>query len=220
MTPFERRPAPPFWAEKEALWASRSAEWLALDPLGWKHLGHSLRQWFHDSCRDPSEPALCAHCDGDLDVTSRKTVDHHAPRKRFQELSLAWHNLMPCCDLCNETYKGEQWSCALVRPDRDPVDVWFDVNLDSGALRPSPEIHDNPVLRARVRLTIKVFRLNTAGRCKARRDVVRALRNAWKRDARNQEHDRFTVAERVAQGPYRIVAQRFLEAVPSSTPAP
>ena len=132
MTPFSRLPAPEFWAEKEAQWANRASEWPKLDPLGWQHDGRTLRAWFHERCREENEPSLCAYCDGALKVTARPTVDHHAPRVHFQALSLAWHNLFPACDLCNETYKGEQWSCALVRPDTDPVDDWFDLDLLTG----------------------------------------------------------------------------------------
>ena len=217
MTPFRRRPAPAFWAEKEAQWASCAAEWRKLDPLGWRHENRTLRERFHELCREDDDPPLCAYCDGPLNVTARATIDHLAPRKHFQALSLAWHNLFPACDLCNETYKREQWSCAIVRPDTDPVDEWFDLDLITGRVRPSAMV-DDPVIRARVRLTIGVFRLNAAARCKARRDVVRDLRNAWKRDAGTREHDRPTVAERAAYGPYRFVARRFLEAVPASTP--
>jgi hypothetical protein len=219
MTPFPRLPAPAFWAEKEAQWASCAADWNKLNPLGWQHGNRSLREWFHDLCREASEPALCAYCDGDLYVTARATIDHVAPRRHFQALSLAWHNLLPVCDLCNETYKRDQWSCALVRPDVDPVDAWFDVDLDTGALRPSPEI-DDPVIRARVRLTIVVLRLNTLDRCKARRGVVRACRNAWKREAVTRQHDRATVHDLCQQGPYRIVARRARDAFPVSTRDP
>jgi uncharacterized protein (TIGR02646 family) len=215
VTPFPKLPAPAFWLEKEAQWAGREPEWPRLDPLGWVHERRSLREWFHATCREGGELPLCAYCDGPLNVTSRATIDHVAPRSRFQALSVAWHNLLPACDLCNETYKGEQWSCRLVRPDTDPVDDWFDVELDSGKMRPRASV-DDPIVRARVRLTILVFRLNTPDRCKARRDVVRTLRNAWKREAATREHDRSTVHERAARGPYRFVARRFLDAAPIS----
>ncbi len=218
--PFRRRPPPAFWTEKEAQWARRTpAEQPALDPLGWHHEGRTLRERFHDLCRDEAEPPLCAYCDGPLNVTSRSTVDHFQPRKHFPELSLDWTNLFPACDLCNETYKGEQWSCALVRPDTDPVDDWFDYEPITGAMRPSAAI-DDPVLRARVRLTIVVLRLNTPDRCRARLGVAKATKHAWKRDARTREHDRADARELAARGPYRFVALRVIDAIPASTPDP
>jgi uncharacterized protein (TIGR02646 family) len=219
MMPFRRRPAPPFWAEKETQWARRTADWPKLDPLDWRHDGRTLREWFHEVCREASEPILCAYCDGELYLTARATVDHFAPRSRFQALSLAWHNLFPVCDLCNETYKRDQWSCALVRPDTDPVGDWFDIDLETGVLRPDPEIADS-ITRGRVRLTICVLRLNTPGRCKARREVVRTLQNAWKKDARTQQHDRSMVDEYIRRGPYRFVASRAKAAMPASTRDP
>jgi uncharacterized protein (TIGR02646 family) len=219
MTPFRRAPSPAFWEAKVSQWASRSAAWATLDPLGWIHQRRPLRDWFHELCREEGPVPLCAYCDGQLDVTSRSTIDHFAPRERFQALSLTWNNLFPACDLCNETYKRERWSCSLVRPDRDPVEEWFDFEPTTGKLRPSAAVEDRHI-RARVRLTIAVFGLNTPERCRARRGVVKDLQNAWKRDARTSEHDRPTVAERAERGPFRFVVRRFLDAVPASEPRP
>ncbi len=114
MTPFRRRPAPGFWAEKEAQWTSRAAEWPKLDPLGWQHDNRTLREWFHELCREEDEPPLCAYCDGPLNVTARATIDHFAPRAQFQARSLSWHNLFPACDLCTEP--------PLRRGDRAPAE--------------------------------------------------------------------------------------------------
>jgi uncharacterized protein (TIGR02646 family) len=219
VTPFARLPAPELWAAKEKQWLSGEVDWTRVDPLAWETKGRSLRELFHQHCRSESEPLLCAYCDGDLRVTSGDTIDHFVPKAEFPELRLSWHNLFPACHLCNSRYKREQWSCALVRPDTDPVDAWFDVDLETGAVRASPEIED-ATIRARIRLTIVVLRLNTPDRCKARHDVVRACRNAWKREASTREHDRPTVHERAMQGPYRFVARRFLDAVPASAPNP
>lgn len=219
MTPFNRLPAPEFWTAKEKQWMSGEVDWTKIDPLAWEHKGHPLRELFHQDCRAESEPKLCAYCDGDLRSTSGDTIDHFAPKSEFPELRLSWHNLFPACHLCNSVYKRDQWSCAIVRPDTDPVDAWFDVDLETGVLRPSPDV-DDPIIRARVRLTIVVLRLNTPDRCKSRRDIVRACRNAWKREAATREHDRPTVYERAALGPYRFVARRFLDAVPPSSPSP
>jgi uncharacterized protein (TIGR02646 family) len=46
---------------------------------------------------------------------------------------------------------------------------------------------------------------------------LKAMRNAWKRDAKTLERDHSTAEEYATKGPYRFVARRFLEAVPAST---
>jgi uncharacterized protein (TIGR02646 family) len=215
VTRFRRRTAPAFWAAKEAQWATRAAEWAAIDPLAWEHDRRPLRVWFHELCRAESEPPLCAYCDGSLKEQARETIDHVAPRSVFPALALAWHNLLPACDRCNETNKRDQWSCRLVRPDIDPVDDWFDLDMQTGMLRPSDEL--DATTRARVRLTIRVFRLNDSHRCSSRARLIRDMHNAWKRDARTLERDHITVEERATRGPYRFVVRRFLDAVPVST---
>lgn len=216
MSPYRRRVAPAFWSVKEARWAEREASWASIDPLAWEHEGRKLRDWFHELCREEGEPSLCAYCEVSLKEGARETIDHFVPRSVFPELALAWHNLLPACDRCNETYKRDQWSCRLVRPDTDPVDEWFDLNMTNGSLRPSASI-ESPVVRARVRLTIAVLRLNTPERCAARFRLLKAMHNAWRRGAM-REHDRLTVTEQAERGPYRLVARRFLDAVPPSAP--
>lgn len=212
MMRFNRAPPPLFWREKETQWATRP-DWEDLKPLGWKHERQSLRRWFHQLCRADGGPQLCVYCDGPLNVTSRKTVDHFFPWWQFPELAIDWHNLYPACDLCNEGYKGEQWSCALLRPDLDPVEDWFDIDMRSGKLRANPAIQDITI-RARVRLTIRVFGLNETERCTARLQVLSAMRDAWKPDADSDgQRNRPAIVERAKNGPHRIVAVRFLQSV-------
>lgn len=203
MTPFRRQPEPPFWGDKERRWHALAPDWGARDPLNdWRYENRSLGAWFHELCREASEPRMCAYCDGSLTEQSRETIDHFLPEHEFRELALSWENLFPACDRCNSTYKKERWSCRLVKPDIDPVEELFDVDEQTGWLRPRAHL-DWPT-RVNVRLTIRVFRLNERHRCEGRRRVMREIRNAWKRDPT-------TLEERVAKGPYRFVAQRTLQ---------
>lgn len=219
MTPFSRQPAPAFWAAKEEQWRKLGPDFGKKDPLNdWTHRNRSLGAWFHDHVRAPSEPRNCAYCDGSLEEQARETIDHFAPRSAFPELALAWQNLFPACDVCNEKHKGEQWSCQLIRPDTDPVDDWLDVDMTTGALRPSASISD-PIIRGRVRLTIAVLGLSTDRRCNSRMRVIQAMRNAWKRDAATRERDAGSLDAYLTDGPYRFVARRFLDAVPPSAPS-
>lgn len=219
MTPFDRQPEPDFWAEKEARWLALAPSFGDVDPLnGWRHEKRSLGASFRAKVRAPGEPQLCAYCDGSLTEQSRETVDHFLPRHEFPELSLSWWNLFPACDRCNSEYKKTRWSCRLVRPDTDPVAAYFDLDEETGRLRPSPEL-DWPT-RVSARLTIRVFRLNDAHRCRGRRNVVRECRNAWARKAGTLEHDRVRVEELCQSGPYRFVARRVRDALPVSTRTP
>jgi uncharacterized protein (TIGR02646 family) len=216
VTPFARQPEPEFWAAKESQWRGLAPDFGKRDPLNdWSHQKRSLGAWFHARVRAPGEPRLCAYCDGSLTEQSRETIDHFLPRHVFPELALCWPNLFPACDRCNSEYKKTRWSCRIVRPDIDPVDTYFELDGETGWLRPAPHL-DWPT-RVNVRLTIHVFRLNDRHRCRARYRVLRDMRNAAKRDARSGERDRPTLQERAEQGPYRFVARRFLDAMPPSS---
>lgn len=89
---------------------------------------------------------------------------------------MTWSNLYPSCNNCNSTYKGKRWSCRLVRPDVDPVEAMFDFEPETGRLAPAPELDSTN--RARVRMTIMVYGLNTKERCAERLSILRHLENA------------------------------------------
>jgi len=204
--PFDRQSEPDFWAEKERRWlrGDTSAK-AALH--GMQHQSRSLSAWFHEKVRPAREPRLCAYCDGPLKETSPETIDHFIPEHADRSLGLAWTNLFPACATCNSTFKGQKWSCRLVRPDREPVDRWFELDLETGRLVPALEL--DRVTRARVRLTIRVLGLNAEERCRARVWTWRSLVNAAKDpvDAMFLEHH-------ASEGPYRVVAALFLKTMP------
>ena len=116
-TPFRRRPPPEFWAEKEAQWASRTADWPKLDPLGWRYEGKTLREWFHETCREASEPVLCAYCDGELDVVARDVFG--APGEGTEQRILRGHAVMASFTRGKgEVFNGgtTEWAHALNDP--------------------------------------------------------------------------------------------------------
>lgn len=200
MMPFARQPQPGFWAAKEEKWREDlAAAKRAPDPLGWKHENRPLRDWFHALVRRAGEPRLCAYCDTTFEG-SRETIDHFQPLEHFPELALAWDNLFPSCDRCNEKYKRLRWSPALVRPDRDPVRELFDIDLVTGRLLPGPRLDLRT--QARVRMTVCILGLNDGHRCLGRLRVIKEMAIA----ARAQEDT--LIAERTGQGPYRFVALR------------
>lgn len=203
MNPFEREPEPGFWAERERrfLKASCSAE-EALH--GWQHQKKKLSHWFHQCVRPAGHPDLCAYCDGQLEETSPKTIDHFVPESLDRGYGLAWLNLFPACVNCNSTFKGTQYSCYLVRPDRDPVDQWFAFDPSDGRLYPAPELERKT--RARVRLTIRIFGLNHSTRCSARVRTWKTLENIVK-----EPIDDALLQEYAQRGPFRFVSTLFLK---------
>jgi uncharacterized protein (TIGR02646 family) len=173
-----------------------------VDPLAWKRDKRTLAAHFHAQVRAPAEPESCAYCDGPLGVASRRTIDHFVPERACRALAMTWTNLYPACDQCNSFFKKAQFSCALVRPDVDPVDRWFDFHAETGRLAPAPDLDRRT--QARVRLTIRVLGLNDTGRCKERQRLLRTLQAYYAMGANEDLHEAFT------RGPYRFVAASFL----------
>lgn len=203
MRRFERQAEPSFWGAYERRWLYATTG-TTVDPSRWQREKRTLAEWFHELVRAGDEARGCAYCDGPLGLESPETIDHFLPQARCRQLALDWANLYPACVQCNSTFKGTRASCALARPDVDPVEAWFDFDEVTGRLEPAPELDRRT--RARVRLTIRVFGLNATARCKERQRLPRTLDNALR------TRDFTFVTEAVKAGPYRFVTEKFLRA--------
>jgi uncharacterized protein (TIGR02646 family) len=204
MNRLDRQPAPHFWSDKERQYIDRTTE--AGEALRkWAKDGKTLATWFHECVRPAGEPNNCAYCDGILGVTSSETIDHFIPCHFDRIFGLAWTNLYPACQACNTDFKGRDWSCKLLRPDVDPVEDWIAFDPADGRLYPAPE-YDRRI-RARVRLTIRIFGLNAPIRCQSRRTAWKNIRNAM------NTSDEETTQVYAQQGPYRMVSRLFLASI-------
>lgn len=211
MMRLERQAPPPDWDRLERRWLLSVAKAKASGrppPLARKRLsrkdgqGNSPGLTFHRGVRPQGEHPRCAYCSGDLGEQSPETIDHFAPEARFPELGLCWFNLLPACITCNSIYKRDRWSCALVRPDVDPVDGWFDFDPLDGRLYPAASLTDATIV-ARIRLTISVLGLNRRELCLNRRRLWRDLENAFKGD------DKGRLKDAIRRGPYPFVARAW-----------
>lgn len=210
MRRFDRQDPPAFWAGYVVRWLGLLSRPEAEAPSAkdklqqWQVASQKLAKWFHDTVRPAGEPSLCAYCDGTLKEQSPETIDHFVPEHRCPQAGLTWANLYPACSSCNSSYKRTRWSWHVVRPDLDPVDKWFDLDPESGALRVAPEFERQAGVRRRVNRTIKLFNLNEPTRCRARRTVIRNVSNAL------TSHDWAHVDDMRQNGPYRFVLERVL----------
>ncbi len=121
----------------------------------------------------------CAYCDCDLDVGTRKTIDHFRPKGRdeFAHLAYAWPNLFPCCDRC-QSCKGEQWHDSMLKSDEAgySFERYFLCDARDG-ICPNPSA--DPADQARARKTIEILGLdhpNLVGAMRRHRDHFRKLR--------------------------------------------
>lgn len=209
MTPFRRQPEPAFWGKHERRWLYDPPEKKTRPLHDWADeptpgAGRKkLASCFLELVRAEGEPPRCAYCDGPLETVSAETIDHFIPQHACRQLALTWSNLYPSCNNCNSTYKGKRWSCRLVRPDVDPVEAMFDFEPETGRLAPAPELDSRN--RARVRMTIIVYGLNTKERCAERLSILRHLENAL-------VNDRDLLMGMVQHGPHRYIARIFVAA--------
>lgn len=165
-------------------------------------------RWPSDLCYQAVRATLltmsahhCAFCDGLLGQTSRETVEHFRPKATFPELAYDWGNLYPCCDGCQT--KGTLFEAALLQPDGPGYrfEDFFLLDHRTGRLQPRPDASEAD--RDRASTTIRLYRLDTPERNKARR--------------RSVEHFSRDPDPRLDDYPYRFALRDVL---PAPLPAP
>ena len=109
----------------------------------------------------------CAFCDGRIGTESRETVEHFRPKSEFPNLAYTWHNLFPCCDLC-QSQKLEKFDEALLKPDAADYrfEEYFIANYKTGELEPLPNAPTE--IKRRAEVTIDLYGLKLPTRNKAR----------------------------------------------------
>ncbi|WP_425602460.1 retron system putative HNH endonuclease [Luteibacter aegosomatis] len=116
----------------------------------------------------------CAFCDVVTGVSSRETVEHFKPKRRFPREAYSWANLYPCCDVCQAS-KRENYDEMLLAPDMEAFrfEDYFVFNFLTGEIEPSPAASESE--RARAATTIRLYALNSAARNKARLQELRQM---------------------------------------------
>lgn len=170
MFPFSRTAPPACYATQKPNWDHAYQARLLVDP-------RADFAWPNNACIRELKLGIfsqtdehCAFCDGILDVTGRKTIEHFIPKRgphARSDLAFYWRNLFPACDLC-QSNKGTKYNRLLLRPDHYAYnfDEYFAINFSTGALTPNPGATRH--CQARARITITTYGLNSSARTAAR----------------------------------------------------
>lgn len=57
----------------------------------------------------------CAYCEAPTDTVAHGDVEHFRPKSVYWWLAYCWDNWLFACQICNQTYKGDQFPIAGVR---------------------------------------------------------------------------------------------------------
>jgi len=142
-------------------------------------LGAIARQALHEMTA-----GRCSYCDAyPFQHVGPECIDHFRPKSRveFYPLVCQWENLFLSCAACNHA-KQDDWEATLLRPDEPDFDFarYFLYQSDSGELHPNPAAPATDQLRAAD--TIRIFDLNRAPACFARRSAVKSMLRAMEED--------------------------------------
>lgn len=89
---------------------------------------------------------LCCFCESQLGVQTYERIEHLKPKSKFPELSFDWNNLNLVCEVCNTSFKKDNWdpACPFLDPSQEDISSFLKLNLITGEYNP---IDDN--LRAK-----------------------------------------------------------------------
>jgi hypothetical protein len=78
----------------------------------------------------------CAYCEGKASHVAHGDVEHFRPKATYWWLAYCWDNYVYACQICNQSYKGENFPIAGTRwPEPQPP---ADLDLFTGSLAPDP----------------------------------------------------------------------------------
>lgn len=123
----------------------------------------------------------CAFCDGTpFGHMSPFTIEHFRPKHLFKKLAFHWHNLFPCCYVC-QAASNKAWRTsfnkAVLKPDDSNYQFskYFVADFASGRIEVNPTSSASDQNRAQV--TIDAYDLNAEIKCKLRASVIKQFKD-------------------------------------------
>jgi uncharacterized protein (TIGR02646 family) len=136
-------------------WATKSAK---------RILGAALRRLAHGKC---------VYCEGKLDTQSYLEVEHYVAKMIAPDLAFEWTNLLPVCQICNNTKSDQDHGNILLKPDDEDPEPYFWIHPDTGKLEPHPKLDQARARRANE--TIRLCNLQRPALCEERFGMLRRV---------------------------------------------
>ncbi|MCI9597059.1 MAG: TIGR02646 family protein [Firmicutes bacterium] len=111
----------------------------------------------------------CCYCESMIGRSSYGRIEHLKPKSlpEFYQYAFEWENLHWCCEICNTSYKRDNWDFQdpILDPSKDDIDRFLKLDLTTGKY----EAIGND---KRARTTILHTGLNREELVKARRQII------------------------------------------------
>jgi uncharacterized protein (TIGR02646 family) len=112
----------------------------------------------------------CVFCETALEVSGFLEIEHYTAKTLAPDLAFEWTNLLPSCQLCNNSKRDADHGNLLLKPDAEDPEPHFWVHPDTGRLAPHPRL--DAVQVARANRTIELCNLQRPALCTQRADMV------------------------------------------------
>ncbi len=110
---------------------------------------------------------LCCYCESPIGIQTYEQIEHLKPKSKFPAAAFNWNNLHLSCEVCNISYKKDQWdgSTPILDPTKDDIKKYLTIDLDTGEI-----IAINNNIRGRV--TINTVGLNRKDLVERRNSIL------------------------------------------------
>ena len=81
---------------------------------------------------------LCCYCESSVGVQTYEHIEHLKPKSIFNDKCFEWKNLHLSCQVCNVSYKKDNWDYEypILDPSKDDISLFLEINLDTGEICP------------------------------------------------------------------------------------
>jgi len=113
------------------------------------------------------------YCEGKLDTQAYLEVEHYVAKMIEPDLAFKWTNLLPVCQICNNTKSNQDHRNLLLKPDVDYPEPYFWIHPDTGRLEPHPKLDGAQGKRANE--TIRLCNLQRPALCEERFNMLKRV---------------------------------------------
>lgn len=118
---------------------------------------------------------LCCYCESPIGVQTYEQIEHLKPKSIFHDLCFEWNNLHLSCEVCNISYKKNNWDYVypILDPTIDKIEDFLTIDLVTGEII---AIENNK----RAETTIKHAGLNRPTLVARRKSIVLKMKKLLK----------------------------------------
>lgn len=129
---------------------------------------------------------LCCYCESPIGIQTYERIEHLKPKSLFNSECFNWENLHFACEVCNTSYKKDNWDPInpILDPTKDNISLHLAIDLNTGEI---VSINNS----ARALTTIEHTGLNREDLVERRNSIILKMKKLLAQSVKNDGLEEF-----------------------------